>query len=162
MRPYLELARKMGSLAAQLSSGGVQRVICSYAGELATVDTTLVTAEVLRGLLGHFTDTRVNAINAKTVARSMGVDVDEHTTTRSVDHANSVFVEVVGERRLLVAGTHFEGVPRITRIDDFRVDMQPAGHLPGGAARGSPRGHRRGLVTSGQQRHQHRAHRARP
>jgi D-3-phosphoglycerate dehydrogenase len=127
LRPYLELARKMGSLAAQLSSGGVQRIICSYAGELADVDTSLVTAEVLRGLLGHFSDTRVNAINAKTVARSMGVDVDEHTTTRSVDHANSMFVEVVGERRLLVAGTHFDGVPRITRIDDFRVDMQPSG-----------------------------------
>jgi D-3-phosphoglycerate dehydrogenase len=127
LRPYLELARKMGSLAAQLGSGGIKRVICSYAGELADVDTTLVTAEVLRGLLGHFSDARINAVNAKTVARSMGIDVDEHTTTRSVDHANSVFVEVVGERRLLVAGTHFEGVPRITRIDDFRVDMQPAG-----------------------------------
>jgi D-3-phosphoglycerate dehydrogenase len=127
LRPYLDLARKMGSLAAQLSSGGVKRVICSYAGELADVDTSLVTADVLRGLLGHFTDARVNAINAKTVARSMGVDVDEHTTTRSVDHANSVFVEVVGEQRLLVAGTHFDGVPRITRIDDFRVDMQPSG-----------------------------------
>jgi D-3-phosphoglycerate dehydrogenase len=127
LRPYLDLAGKMGSLAAQLSSGGVQRVICSYAGELATVDTSMVTAEVLRGLLGHFSDARVNVINAKTVARSMGVDVDEHTTTRSVDHANSVFVEVVGERRLLVAGTHFDGSPRITRIDDFRVDMQPSG-----------------------------------
>jgi D-3-phosphoglycerate dehydrogenase len=127
LRPYLELARKMGSLAAQLSSGGVQRVVCSYAGELADIDTTLVTAEVLRGLLGRFTDARVNAVNAKTVARSMGVDVDEHTTTRAVDHANSMFVEVIGERRLLVAGTHFEGVPRITRIDDFRVDMQPSG-----------------------------------
>jgi len=34
---------------------------------------------------------------------------------------------VVGEQRLLVAGTHFEGVPRITRIYDFRVDMHPAG-----------------------------------
>ena len=127
LRPYLDLARKMGSLAAQLSSGGVKRVICSYAGELAHVDTTLVTAEVLRGLLGHFSDTRVNAVNAKTVARSMGVDVDEHTTTRSLDHANSMFVEVVGEHRLLVAGTHFEGAPRITRIDDFRVDMRPSG-----------------------------------
>jgi D-3-phosphoglycerate dehydrogenase len=105
----------------------VRRVVCSYAGELAEVDPTLLTAEVLRGLLGHFTDTRVNAVNAKTVARSMGVDVDEHTTTRSVDHANSMFVEVVGEQRLLVAGTHFDGVPRITRIDDFRVDMYPAG-----------------------------------
>ena len=127
LRPYLELARKMGSLAAQLGSGGVRRVVCSYAGELVDVDTTLLTAEVLRGLLERFTDARVNAVNAKTVARSMGVDVDEHTTTRSVDHANSMFVEVVGEQRLLVAGTHFEGVPRITRIDDFRVDMHPVG-----------------------------------
>lgn len=127
LRPYLELARTMGSLAAQLGSGGVRRVICSYAGELVQLDTSLLTAEVLRGLLGHFSDARVNAVNAKTVARSMNVDVDEHTTTRSVDHANSMFVEVVGEQRLLVAGTHFEGVPRITRIDDFRVDMHPEG-----------------------------------
>ena len=127
LRPYMELARKLGSLAAQLSSGGVRRVICSYAGELADMDTTLVTAEVLHGLLSHFSDARVNAVNAKTVARSMGVDVDEHTTTRSVDHANSMFVEVVGERRLLLAGTQFEGAARITRIDDFRVDMHPTG-----------------------------------
>ncbi|MDQ2959794.1 MAG: phosphoglycerate dehydrogenase [Candidatus Dormibacteraeota bacterium] len=127
LRPYLELARKLGSLAAQLSSGGIQRVICSYAGELTDIDTTMVTAEVLRGLLAHFSDARVNAINAKTVARSMGIDVDERTTTRSVDHANSMSVEVVGERRLLLSGTQFDGAARITRIDDFRVDMQPAG-----------------------------------
>lgn len=127
LRPYLELARKLGSLGAQLQGGGVRRVVCSYAGELADLDTTLVTAEVLRGLLAHFSEARVNVINAKTVAKSLGVDVDERTTTRSVDHANSMFVEIVGEGRLLLAGTQFEGAARITRIDDFRVDMQPSG-----------------------------------
>ena len=127
LRPYLELARKLGSLGAQLQGGGVKRVVCSYAGELADIDTTLVTAEVLRGLLAQFSDARVNVINAKTVAKSLGVDVDERTTTRSVDHANSMFVEIVGEGRLLLAGTQFEGAARITRIDDFRVDMQPSG-----------------------------------
>ncbi|MHB8718834.1 MAG: phosphoglycerate dehydrogenase [Candidatus Dormibacteria bacterium] len=127
LRPYLELARKLGSLGAQLQGGGVRRLVCSYAGELAELDTTLVTAEVLRGLLAHFSDARVNVINAKTVAKSLGVDVDERTTTRSVDHANSMFVEIIGEGRLLLAGTQFEGAARITRIDDFRVDMQPSG-----------------------------------
>src|SRR5579863_694202 len=97
LRPYLELARTLG---AQLQGGGVRRVVCSYAGELAALDTTLVTAEVLRGLLAHYSDARVNAINAKTVAKSLGVDVDERTTTRSVDHANSMFVEIVDEGRL--------------------------------------------------------------
>lgn len=127
MRPYLQLARRMGSLAAQLASGGVRRVVCSYAGELAAVDSSMLTAEVLGGLLGHFTDARVNAVNAKTVARSMGIDVDERTTTRTVDHANSMLVEIVGEPRLRVTGTLFDGAPHITRIDDFRVDMQPTG-----------------------------------
>jgi D-3-phosphoglycerate dehydrogenase len=34
---------------------------------------------------------------------------------------------VVGEERLIVVGTQFEGQPRVTRINDFRVDMEPKG-----------------------------------
>ncbi len=127
LRPYLTLAFKLGSLAAQLCGKGLHRVVCSFAGELADVDTAMVSAEVLRGLLMHFTDMRVNVVNAKTVAKSMGVDVDEHRTTRDVDHANALVVEVIGEDRLRLVGTQFEGVAHITRIDDFRVDMQPEG-----------------------------------
>jgi D-3-phosphoglycerate dehydrogenase len=127
LRPYLELAQKIGSLAAQLGGRGVRRVVCSYAGELADIDTSILTSHVLRGLFAHFTETRVNQVNAKLVARTMGVGVDEHHTTRSVDTESPLLVEVVGEERLLIAGTQFDGDPRITRINDFRVDMQPTG-----------------------------------
>jgi len=127
LRPYLTLAEKMGSLAAQLAGEKVSRVICSYAGELSQVDPSLLTAEVLRGLFGHFTDTRVNAINAKLVAKDHGVAVEERTTTRDLDHADALLVEVIGKERLILVGTQFEGQPRITRINDFRVDMEPNG-----------------------------------
>ncbi len=79
------------------------------------------------GLFAHFTETRVNPVNAKVVATSMGVDVDERHTTRSVDPEASLLVEVIGEVPLLIAGTQFDEGPRITRINDFRVDMQPSG-----------------------------------
>jgi len=127
LRPYLTLAEKMGSLAAQLAGEKVSRVVCSYAGELSEVDPSLLTAEVLRGLFGHFTDTRVNAINAKLVAKDHGVAVEERTTTRDLDHADALLVEVIGKERLILVGTQFEGQPRITRINDFRVDMEPNG-----------------------------------
>lgn len=127
LRPYLELAQKIGSLAAQLGGRGIRRVVCSYAGELAELDTSIVTSHVLRGLFGHFTETRVNPVNAKVVARSMGVDVDERHTTRSLDPESPLLVEVVGDERLRIAGAQLESEPRITRIDGFRVNMQPSG-----------------------------------
>jgi len=127
LQPYLVLAERIGSLAAQLDGRKLRHVVCSYSGELAGIDTSIVTAHVLRGLFAHFTETRVNPVNAKVVATSMGVDVDERHTTRSVDPEGSLLVEVAGEQILRIAGTQFDDGPRITRINDFRVDMQPAG-----------------------------------
>jgi len=127
LSPWLVLAEKLGSLAAQLAGEKLGRVICSYAGELSRVDPSFLTAEVLRGLFTPFTDTRVNAVNAKVVAKEHGVTVEERTTTRDLDHTDAMLVEVDGESRLTLVGTQFEGQPRITRINDFRVDMDPKG-----------------------------------
>lgn len=127
LRPYLGLAQRIGSLAAQLGGHGLRRVVCSYAGELAGFDTSIVTSHVLRGLFAHFTETRINPVNAKLVAKSLGVDVDERHTTRPMDPESPLLVEVVGAQPLRIAGTQVDGEPRITRIDSFRVDMAPAG-----------------------------------
>jgi D-3-phosphoglycerate dehydrogenase len=127
LQPYMELAQRMGSLAAQLGGHKLRRVICTYAGELAERDTIVLTAEALRGLFAPYTETRINAINAKAVARSHGVDVEERSTTRAVDYANSMMLQVIGSEKLSIAGTHFEGKLRFTRINDYSVNMEPSG-----------------------------------
>jgi D-3-phosphoglycerate dehydrogenase / 2-oxoglutarate reductase len=127
LRPYLDLAAKMGSLAAQLGPEKLRRVVCTYTGELAERETIVLTAEALRGLFAPFTETRINPINAKTVARQHGVDVEERNSTRSLDYATSMVLEVIGTEPLSITGTQFEGQSRITRINDRRVDMQPSG-----------------------------------
>lgn len=127
LRPYLDLAGKMGTLAAQLGPEKLRRVICTYTGELAERETIVLTAEALRGLFAPFTETRINPINAKSVARQHGVDVEERNSTRSLDYATSMVLEVVGNEPLSITGTQFEGQSRITRINDQRVDMQPQG-----------------------------------
>jgi len=127
LRPYLDLAGKMGTLAAQLGPEKLRRVVCTYTGELAERETIVLTAEALRGLFAPFTETRINPINAKSVARQHGVDVEERNSTRSLDYATSMVLEVVGTEPLSITGTQFEGQSRITRINDLRVDMQPRG-----------------------------------
>jgi D-3-phosphoglycerate dehydrogenase / 2-oxoglutarate reductase len=127
LRPYLDLAAKMGSLAAQLGPQKLRRVVCTYTGELAERETIVLTAEALRGLFAPFTETRINPINAKAVARQHSVEVEERSSTRSLDYATSMVLEVVGTEPLSITGTQFEGQSRITRINDQRVDMQPQG-----------------------------------
>jgi D-3-phosphoglycerate dehydrogenase / 2-oxoglutarate reductase len=127
LAPYLDLAGKMGQLAAQLGPESLRRVVCTYTGELAERETIVLTAEALRGLLAPFTETRVNPINAKMVARQHGIDVEERKSTRSIDYTTAMSLEVEGNEPLSVTGTLLGGEPRITRINDLRVDMRPAG-----------------------------------
>ncbi|MDB5113074.1 MAG: serA [Chloroflexi bacterium] len=138
LQPYLHLAHQMGSLAAQMGAGQVREVVCSYTGELTGRDTTVLTAEALRGLLARFTETRINPINARAVARQHGIEVGESRTSRSVDYANSMLLEVVGGERLSIAGTQLEGEAWITRVNGYKVRMRPEGRYLIGTNRDLP------------------------
>lgn len=127
LQPYMELADRMGALARQLCGGGLRAVRCTYTGELAERDTVVLTAEVIRGLLAGFTETRVNPINARAVARQHGIALEENSGGAVSDFANTMVLEVRGAESIVLAGTHFEGTPRITRINDYRVTMAPHG-----------------------------------
>jgi D-3-phosphoglycerate dehydrogenase / 2-oxoglutarate reductase len=130
LRPFLDLALALGSLATQLAGGGLRSVHATYTGELAGRDTIVLTSEVLRGLLTPYTETRINPINALSVARAHGIDVEERSRTRrKVDWEGPIHLEVRGEQRITLAGTLFGGEPRITLINDYRVMMQPRGHF---------------------------------
>jgi len=138
LEPYLHLAHQMGRLAAQLGAGQVGEVACIYTGELAERDTTVLTAEALRGLLARFTETRINPINARTVARQHGIEVSESRTSRSADYANSMLLEVKGAQPVRIAGTQLEGEAWITRINGLRVMMRPRGRYLVGTNRDTP------------------------
>jgi D-3-phosphoglycerate dehydrogenase len=138
LQPYLHLAHQMGVLAAQMGAGQVREVVCTYTGELADRDTTVLTAEALRGLLARFTETRINPINARAVARQHSIEVGESRTSRSVDYANSMLLEVVGGERLSIAGTQLEGEAWITRVNGYKVRMRPEGRYLVGTNRDLP------------------------
>jgi D-3-phosphoglycerate dehydrogenase len=128
--PYLPLAEILGRFFAQFSHGGVRTLQLEIAGELAAHDGTPLTAAVLRGLLETSTTERVNLVNAGALARARGITVVERKTPEAGAFAALLTLSgETGRGSTVVAGTVAAGEPRITRLDDYRLDMAPADHM---------------------------------
>lgn len=82
LRPYLELAERLGSMLAQITPGRVGKVRIRYAGEPAELGTHLLRSAVLAGLLNTVLDEKVNLVNAGPVAVARGLAVEELTRRR--------------------------------------------------------------------------------
>ncbi len=127
VRPYLELATKLGRFQGQLCPGQIDSIEVEYSGDAAALDVAPITVAVLCGVLESVTD-QVNMVNAPVIARERGIKVIESKASRSSDFASAITTRVSGCLERLVAGAVFHGVqPRIVRIDDFMLEAIPEG-----------------------------------
>jgi D-3-phosphoglycerate dehydrogenase len=125
--PYLPLAEILGRFFAQVSRGGVRTLTLEIAGELAEHDASPLTAAVLRGLLETVTTERVNLVNAGALAKARGITVVERKTPDAGAYAAQLTLSADGRGGVpTVAGTVAAGEPRITRLGDYRLDLEPA------------------------------------
>jgi D-3-phosphoglycerate dehydrogenase len=125
--PYLPLAEILGRFFAQFSRGGVKTLTIEIAGELAEHDGTPLTAAMLRGLLETVTTERVNLVNAGALAKARGITVVERKTPDAGAYAAQLTLSSESRNgTVAVAGTVAAGEPRITRLGEYRVDMEPA------------------------------------
>ncbi len=131
LAPYLSLAEKLGSLAAQLAPQGPTEVVIEVAGELSAVPMRPVAARALVGLLRHFLDTPVNEVNASAIAKERGIHVREVRSAEPHDWASLVTLTVRGHGgETLVAGTVYgKRDARIVRVNAFRVEAVADGHV---------------------------------
>ncbi|SFR86153.1 D-3-phosphoglycerate dehydrogenase [Halomicrobium zhouii] len=130
IRPYIGLTETAGKVAVQLFDGRVENVDVTYAGDIAEEDVELVTASALKGVLEPLVGS-VNGVNAQGIAENRGIEVTETKTNQAEDFQSLITVEVGdGEDSVQVSGTQFAGDDeRIVRIDGYRVDAIPHGHM---------------------------------
>ncbi len=131
LKPYLVLAEKLGSLQAQLAEGPITEVAIEYQGEVSKLDTQPLTVALIKGLLSRALREDVNYVNAPLRAKERGIKITESKTESAEDFLNLIAVQVRfkgGEN--YVAGTLFgKTEPRIVRINSFRLDALPEGHM---------------------------------
>lgn len=128
--PYLDLARKMGCLAGQLHTGGVQQVRAVFAGATAELPEAPVSAALLTGLLEAAFGRDVNPVSAPYLAKERGIEVVQERTSKAKDFSNGIALHVKGDSTTKVVGALFgEGTPRIVSMNGFPVEIVPEGCL---------------------------------
>jgi L-serine deaminase len=131
LRPYLILAEKLGALVAQVISDPPLEVSVQASGEVAERELRSLAAAVLRGLLGHLLESGVNYVNAPAIARERGIKVIEARAPETGDYLNSIVVRLrTPSRTVAVQGVVFGAdTLRVVRIDGFRMEAVPDGHI---------------------------------
>jgi len=130
MKPFIGLIGRAGEFVSQLAPPNPNKVVFTYNGKLARYDCAPLTVCGLAALLGRHTAQEVNMVNARLVAKSMGIAVEEVRTTESESFSNLVTLSIEStEGKRTIAATLFEGIPKIVKLRDFLTDFTPEEHM---------------------------------
>jgi D-3-phosphoglycerate dehydrogenase len=127
--PFCKLAEKLGGAASQLVDRHLSHVRITYAGQLADMDTDLLRALLIKGLLQRVTEARITLVNASLVARDRGLHVVEEKTGDAGHFANLITLSFTdnGQEHTL-SGTIMRDEPFIVRIDRYWLDFVLEGY----------------------------------
>jgi D-3-phosphoglycerate dehydrogenase len=133
LKPYMELARELGSLAGQLTASvgdEIRSIRVEYEGHAAELNRKPLTAAALAGVLAPMMGA-VNMVNAPALAKERGIEVGETVLERSGDYATLVRVTVqTAAWTRSVAGTLVgTGKPRLVEVKGIAVEAEFAPHM---------------------------------
>ncbi len=131
VRPYLELARKMGILLSQVKDGTLKSVQVSASGPVIGESLPVLGSAVMQGFFERSLSEPVNLLNASIIAKDRGIRLQMHLDERDHRYGNILSVAYTTDREeRRCAGTVFgEDDPRIVEIDGFHFEVRPEGNL---------------------------------
>ncbi|KAF3339250.1 D-3-phosphoglycerate dehydrogenase 1 [Carex littledalei] len=149
LAPYVILAEKLGRLAVQLVAGGSGikgvKVVYTSSQDPDDLDTRLLRAMVTKGIVEPISDSFVNLVNADFIAKQRGLHFAEERIKQELNgsngspvssiqvqipHVGSLFASAVSDAGFIqVEGKVRDGIPHLTRIGSFAVDVSLEGNL---------------------------------
>lgn len=145
--PFVVLAEKLGRLAVQLVAGGsgVKSVKVTYASARAPddLDTRLLRAMITKGLIEPISSAFINLVNADFTAKQRGIRITEErivldgspenpveTIQVQIANVESKFASAMSETgEVTVEGRVKDGIPHLTKVGSFQVDVSLEGSL---------------------------------
>ena len=126
IKPFFDLAERLGCMAGALAEGAVRAVEVEYTGDITEVNTKLLTTAVLKGLLNPILETTVNYVNAPGLAKDRGIAVREVKSKEAANFTNLITVKAETEKKpVVLQGALFGSDGRVVSIDGYRVDVDP-------------------------------------
>ena len=130
VKPYLTLGQKLGRLVSQLAPQQNDRLVITFGGKASDVPFDPIARFVLTGFLANAGGNNVNQINAKSMAESLGILVEQVQSNEATDFIEWLHVAAYcGEEKTSAGGTFFGAQmnPRIVRLNGLPVEIDPNG-----------------------------------
>lgn len=131
MKPYLEIAEKLGAFFASLIDKQLNDVKIEYFGKIADSDTSLLSVAVLKGIFGRVVAEPVTYVNAPLLAKERGIKVTESKSSEQSEYVNLIRVSTrQKDEDISVSGTIVApNSERFVGVNDYAVDFAPEKHM---------------------------------
>jgi D-3-phosphoglycerate dehydrogenase len=131
LRPFVQLAEKLGKLQACFLTGQLRKITVEVRGPMLREASELLSAATLKGMLGHVLAEPVNLVNARIIAGELGLNVEERREVEDLNYAHVLSVVAESETTTLrIGGTVFSDQHlRLTEIDGYSIEINPEGFL---------------------------------
>jgi len=130
MKPFMTLVSILGNFISQLAAPNPNKITFTYNGKLARFDCAPLSVCGLAALLNHCSDQEVNMVNASLIARQMGIEVESIRSTETNSFSSLITLTLESaEGSRTIAGTLFEGTPKIVKMRNFGIDFCPEDHM---------------------------------
>ncbi|GLJ16440.1 hypothetical protein SUGI_0279720 [Cryptomeria japonica] len=147
LAPYVVLVEKLGRLAVQLVAGGsgVKLVKVSYASARASddLDTRILRAMIIKGIIEPISSSFVNLVNADFVSRQRGLRLSEERIQLDsspqeplesiqvrIANVESKFASAISDSGdITVEGKVKDGIPHLSKVGTFSVDVSLEGSV---------------------------------
>ncbi|MDR1440271.1 MAG: phosphoglycerate dehydrogenase, partial [Clostridiales bacterium] len=128
LRPYIDLAEKLGSIYFQVQAGALRKIDVKCSGDLLEKDTRVITLAALKGLMGPILESNVNFVNAETLAAARGIAVSETRDFNLEKYTNLITLSfTTDEKTESISGTVFAKEEiRVVDFFGYKLDFEPA------------------------------------
>jgi D-3-phosphoglycerate dehydrogenase len=126
--PFMGVATAIGSLASQLMEGQLNSTHIKYSGGVTNYDCNPIKTALISGLLQQASEERINLVNVSLVAAQHGLKISEEKEAICQNYANLLTLQVnTNVKTTTISGTVRDGETHIVQVDDFWMDIMPAG-----------------------------------
>ena len=128
---WLDLARKLGLVAAEMLDSACDTIEVEARGELSHEQVDALGLSAMRGVFSRIVDEPVTFVNAPRIAEERGVTLKVSTAPESATHRSVLEVKAISASGQVVsvigALTGLERIEKIVRINGRGLDMRAEG-----------------------------------
>jgi len=130
LKPYIQLSKQLGQLAAQITQDAIQKITVFYEGEVAHLNTKPLTQIIVSEILKPVTDS-VNMVNALSIAKGRDIEINAIKSENDSLLKTAIGLEIHTEKSThSFKGTLFaDAHPRIVNVEGVALEAELTPHM---------------------------------